>query len=179
MIICAGENESFAFAKPIGIGLINSAINLSLICQKNLPQGLIFLGSAGSYGKAQIFDIVETASASNVEIGFFSKKSYTPLENMVQIQDVSRETLSNSIVNSSNYITTDKTEADMFLKANLELENMEFFSVLNVARKFEIPCFGVFVVTNFCDKNAHKEFMQNHKKAKEILSEYIYKKVLK
>lgn len=179
MIVCAGKSENFAFAKSIGIGLVESAINLSLMCQKDLPNGLVFIGSAGSYGNAQIFDIIESVSASNVEIGFFSHKSYTPLENLVQIENVSRETLSNAIINSSNYITSDEFEANTFLKAGFELENMEFFSVLNVARKFKIPCFGVFVVTNFCNQNAHQDFIKNHEKAKQILTNYIYEKVLK
>jgi hypothetical protein len=32
MILCAGNNETFDFATPIGVGLIDSAINLTRHC---------------------------------------------------------------------------------------------------------------------------------------------------
>ena len=50
MIICAGRNEIFAFAHPIGVGLIESAINLTRMCLFDKPDYLLFVGSAGSYG---------------------------------------------------------------------------------------------------------------------------------
>ena len=50
MIICAGRNETFPFAHPIGVGLIESAINLTRMCLFDKPDYLLFVGSAGSYG---------------------------------------------------------------------------------------------------------------------------------
>ena len=38
MISCAGDIESFDFATPIGIGVVDSAINLSRICIMNPPE---------------------------------------------------------------------------------------------------------------------------------------------
>ncbi len=51
MIICAGRNETFKFAESIGVGLIESAINLTKLCLINKPDSLLFIGSAGSYGE--------------------------------------------------------------------------------------------------------------------------------
>ena len=53
---------------------------------------------------------------------------------------------------------------------------MEFFSVLRISQEFVIPVVGIFVITNYCDKNAHKDFKANHKKAKQRLNEYIFEK---
>jgi len=50
---------------------------------------------------------------------------------------------------------------------------MEFFSVLKVAQIFKIPAYGIFVATNFCDENAHADFIKNHSVAKELLTKYI------
>ena len=50
---------------------------------------------------------------------------------------------------------------------------MEFYAVVKVAQKFNIPVRGIFIVTNYCNKNAHKEFLQNHKEAMQKLTEYI------
>jgi len=70
MFICAGDIEQFDFATPVGIGLVNSAINLTRICLMNPPEFLVFIGTAGSYGNKKIFDIVESRVASNIENSF-------------------------------------------------------------------------------------------------------------
>ena len=66
MIICAGRNETFAYAHSIGVGLIESAINLTRMCLFDKPDYLLFVGSAGSYGNYKVFDIVESKRASNI-----------------------------------------------------------------------------------------------------------------
>jgi len=176
VIICAGDIEQFNFAQPIGIGLVNSAVNLTKICLMNPPEFLLFIGTAGSYGNKEIFDIVESRVASNIEQGFLMKTAYTPIDNIVaSTDDVSRET----IVNSSNYITTSQELSKKYLQLNLELENMEFFSVLLVAKEFNIPVGGVFVVTNYCNENAHKDFMKNRAEAMQKLEEYVKNRIKK
>ena len=176
MIVCAGDIEQFSFATPTGIGLVNSAINLTRICLMSPPEFILFVGTAGSYGKKEIFEIVESRVAANIEQGFLLNSAYTPLDNVVASTDVvSRET----IVNSSNYITKSSKLSKKYLQLGLELENMEFFSVVSVAKEFNIPVGGIFVVTNYCNENAHKDFLQNRKVAMEKLEEYIKAKGLK
>jgi hypothetical protein len=50
---------------------------------------------------------------------------------------------------------------------------MEFFSLLTVAKEYNIPAGGIFVVTNYISRDAHKEYLTNISKAKEILQSYI------
>ncbi len=181
MIVCAGNNETFFFATPIGVGTIQSTINLTRLALFNKPEFLIFIGSAGSYGKYKIFGIVESMTASQRELSFWQNNSYTPIDNVIEAKQITKQTTKQKqqnkiIVNSSNYICTNIELAKNYLKHNIHLENMEFFSVLSVAKEFEIPVLGIFVVTNYTDKNAHKEFIKNHKKAKELLIQYIYNK---
>lgn len=95
-----------------------------------------FVGTAGSYGEKNIFDIVESKTAVNIENSFFNADAYTPLDNMISTaEDVSRET----IVNSSNYITTDGSLSKNYLDKNIHIENMEYFAVLKIAEAFGIP----------------------------------------
>lgn len=173
MFICAGESETFDFARPMGVGLIAMSINLTKLCMsKNPPTFIFFVGSAGSYGKHKIFDIVESKTASNIENSFFNAKAYTPLDNVVSTaENVSRET----IVNSSNYITTDASLGQHYLSNNIGLENMEFFAVLKVAKHFNIPAGGAFIVTNYCNNKAHQTFLDNHKEAMMRLTAYMKK----
>jgi nucleoside phosphorylase len=85
------------------------------------------------------------------------------------VKDVSRET----IVNSSNYITTDKKMGPYYTAQNIHLENMEFFAVMKVAQFYGISAGGIFVVTNYCDENAHEDFEKNQKEAMKRLDAYV------
>lgn len=176
MIICAGEKEQFAFAIPMGIGLIDVAMNLTQYCVVKRPEFILFVGTAGSYGKHQIFDIIKSQSAANIENGFFNAHAYSPIENMIASKDdVSRET----IVNSSNYITTDEGLGRHYLEEGIGLENMEFYAVLKVAQKFRIPAGGTFIITNYCNENAHQDFLTNHQEAMKRLTQHIERQAQK
>jgi len=174
MIICAGNNEIFSFATPMGVGLVEMSINLTRLCLMDPPEYLLFVGTAGSYGEAKIFDIIESKTASNLELCFLQNGCYTPLDNVVTTNAHETKEI---IVNSSNYITTNKQLAKNFLRFGIGLENMEFFAFLSVAREFEIPAGGVFCVTNYTDENAHEEFVKNHTKAKELLETFVSEKL--
>lgn len=178
MIISAGRNETFNFAQPMGVGLIETAINLTRACLLDKPDFILFVGSAGSYGEHNIFDIIESKSAANIELSFINNNSYTPLDNVLESQNnfVSNDT----IVNSSNYISTNFSLSKKFNAYAIGIENMEFFSVLKVAKEFEIPVGGIFVVTNYTNENAHEDFTSNHKEAMEKLTQYLIdKKIIK
>lgn len=170
MIICAGNNETFDFAQPMGIGLIETAMNLTRLCLFDKPEFLLFVGSAGSYGKSNIFEIIESKTASNIELAFLSNDAYTPIDNIVSTNTQNKKDI---VVNSSNYISTNKELTKKFLKLGIGIENMEFYSVLKIAQEFSIPAGGVFCVTNYTNSNAHEDFLKNHAKAKKLLTQHI------
>jgi len=173
MILCAGNNETFDFATPIGVGLIDSAINLTRHCLVQKPEFLLFVGSAGSYGGHKIHEIIESKTAANIELGFLDKSAYTPIDNVVSAQT---EALKDVIVNSSNYITTSEKAMGQMRELGMGIENMEFFSVMRVAQIFGIPAGGIFCITNYCDTNAHRDFIANHGFAKVLLREHLVNK---
>lgn len=169
MIICAGDIESFEFATPIGIGLVNSAINLTKLILTNKPDKLVFIGTAGLYKTGEILEIYESFEARNIEISKLLGYSYSPIQEQ-NLDNVSRETL---LTNSSNFITTNKELATKFYDLGFFMENMELYSILEVAKKFEIPSYGILCATNFCYENAHSDFIKNHNDAKKKLENYI------
>lgn len=174
MIICAGDIESFKFAEPMGIGLIDTAINLTRRCLFNKPEFILFIGTAGSYGNHQILDIVESKRASNLELSFLENNSYTPIDNVLESEN--KLCKNDTIINSSNYITTNMNLAKRYNEYGIGCENMEYFSVLKVAREFEIPVAGIFCITNHTDENAHNDFIKNHKLAMEKITNYLLEK---
>ena len=171
MIVCAGESEQFDFAIPVGIGLIDAAITLTKLCMEQKPESLLFIGTAGSYGEIGLLQIVESCSAANIENGFFNAGAYSPINNIV-----SCETMPDSpIVNSSNYITTDNSLAEAYREKNIQIENMEFYAIVKVAQKLGIPVKGIFCITNYCNKSAHKDFLANRTEAMQLLNKKLKK----
>ena len=177
MIVCAGRGENFDFAYPIGVGLIESAISLTQLCLMDRPKYLLFVGSAGSYGEYKIGDIITSEGAANIENSNLVGKSYTPIDNVLISNSgiVSHET----IVNSSNYITTDSYVGELYKQHKIGIENMEFFSVVRVAKEFNIPVAGAFIVTNFCNESAHEDFLKNHHDCMKKLDSYVKETILK
>ena len=161
------------------LNLIDSPILQSAKASQNpdkilnaLPSEIIFVGSAGLYKDGEVFEIYESSDAANIEISSLENKSYSPTESEIA-SIVPRGTCK---VNSSNFITTDQNLAHKLFDRGCFLENMEFFAVLKVAQKFQIPAYGIFVATNFCDKNAHADFIKNHEQAKKELENYLKQK---
>ena len=161
------------------LNLIDSPILQSAKSSQNpgkilnaLPCEIIFIGSAGLYKEGDFFEIYESSVAANIEISSLENKSYSPIEAEIA-SVVPRGTYK---ANSSNFITTDQNLAHELFDRGYFLENMEFFAALKVAQKFQIPAYGIFVATNFCDKNAHADFIKNHEQAKKELEKYLKQK---
>ncbi len=169
MIICAGANESFKFAKNIGVGMVESAINLTKLCLEFKPKKLVFVGTCGIYEKGEILKIYRSSHAFNVEFSKLSANFYTPAISEINL-NVSQETYR---INSSNYICQNKKAAKEFANLGLDFENMEAFSVLSVAKKMQVKAECILCATNFCDENAHEDFLKNHEKAKEKLENFV------
>jgi nucleoside phosphorylase len=157
------------------------AVNLTRLLHDTAFEEIVFVGTAGSYGTHEIFDIVESHAAARIEPSAFEGRAYTPLEPYTFFKegvyetapfdaDVSRET---PIVNTSDYITTDISVWDAMRARGIVLENMEFYAVMETARRFHIPARGIFIVTNRCDADAHRDFLANHTEAMKRLTSYV------
>ena len=240
LIVCAGKNENFSFAKSIGVGLVEASAGLCELLFKfnevasrysgaknvrsvagimdeqsvaselsvaNKLDKIIFIGTCGLYQKGdkkglnavnlsengkikenlgaknragenqkplQLLEIYESAHCFNVEASKLTNDFYSPAECEINL-NVSYETKK---CNSSNYICTDENVAARFADLGLELENMESFAVLSVAKRFGISATCFLCATNFCDKNAHQSFLQNHAQAKKNLEYFLQEKNL-
>ena len=178
---CGRYDQNLAAKQQLNerLNLIDSPILQSAKSSQNpdkilnaLPSEIIFVGSAGLYKDGEVFEIYESSAAANIEISSLENKSYSPIEGEIA-SVVPRGTCK---VNSSNFITTDQNLAYKLFDRGYFLENMEFFAVLKVVQKFQIPAYGIFVATNFCDKNAHVDFIKNHEQAKKELENYLKQK---
>lgn len=174
LIVCAGKSENFSFAQSIGVGLVESSVGLTQLVLEKKPENLIFIGTCGLYKNDTLLEIYESAHCFNIEASKLTNDFFSPLECEINL-NVSYETKK---CNSSNYICTDKNIATKFANLGLELENMESFSVLSVAKHFGIAATCFLCATNFCDINAHQTFLQNHIEAKKKLEFFLQSKNL-
>ena len=177
LLVCAGGNESFKNALGVGVGLINASINLSAYLARLqsyvMPSKIVFIGTCGLYDtKSELLSIIKSQNALNIEISALLDMSYSPLFSLHDLPQNSCS-LPRDSINSSNYITKDENIALRFAKLGLVAENMEFYAICEVAKAYNLSCQGVLCATNYCDKNAHESFAKNHKKAKDILKNYI------
>lgn len=173
LIVCAGAMESFEFAKAVGIGMVEPAINLTkiLLNLKQLPKKIIFIGSCGIYGNENLLKIYQSSLAFNYEISGIIGLSYTPIK--INLPNVSQKTI---LINSSNFITNSAEISKKFKNLGFTAENMEAYSIKCVALKFGIEFESILCATNYCDENAHENFIQNYPKAKENIIKYLKSK---
>lgn len=170
MVYCAGGNEHLPFAKSIGVGLVEVARGLTCSILQDSPSELVFVGTCGAYSRqTPLLEIFESKSASQIELSYLQQQSYTPLDNLITLENSSLE----NTVNSSNYITLESKWAKQFLSLGISYENMEFFAFLQIAKFYGLPALGIFCVTNHIHKNAHEEFVAHHKDALEKLEKYL------
>ena len=74
MIYCAGKIETFSFAKSIGVGLIESAMNLTRSVLYDKPDEIVFVGTCGAYTDSiPLLEIFESQSAANIELSFLKQ----------------------------------------------------------------------------------------------------------
>ena len=170
LIVCAGEMESFQFATTIGIGMVEPAINLTkiLLNLKQLPKKIIFIGSCGIYGNENLLKIYQSSLAFNYEISVIMGFSYTPIK--INLPNVSQKTI---LINSSNFITNSAEISKKFKNLGFTAENMEAYSVRCVANLFKIDFECILCSTNYCNENAHDDFIKNYPQAKEIITKYL------
>lgn len=183
LILCAGGNENFSFAKSIGIGLIEPCLKLPRLLHEFKPSKLVFIGTCGLYdSKAELFEIYQSQHAFNIEFSKISNAFYSPAQCEVnwgkkaqKLSDISSDFVSQETIksNSSNYICADKKAAAEFLKLGLKLENMEIFSLLSVAKFYDIELDCFLCASNHCDEKAHESFLKNHAECKKRLSEFL------
>ncbi|NKQ40092.1 MAG: 5'-methylthioadenosine/S-adenosylhomocysteine nucleosidase [Sulfurovum sp.] len=175
MVICAGKIEQIDGATPIGIGMVESAINLTRYCIDKKPEYILFVGTAGSYGGLELMSTVESVRACNIEQSSLRGDAYTPTDNTVSSCNYDKGNVSHeTIVNSSNYICTSSEIAKKYLEINIAIENMEFYAILKVAERFGIPAKGIFIVTNYCNVSAHKDFIKNRQEAIRLLTDKVF-----
>jgi len=175
VFVCAGRTEVFEFAKSVGVGMVEAALGVAEILRESKFDEVVFVGTCGLYDKRdELLKIYEVFKVENLEMSGVLSLAYSPLfemtekiKSVIKTPNVSRETF-----NSSNFITTDAKTAQKFSSFFVG-ENMELYGVKVACERAGVAWRGILCATNYCDQNAHKNYVKNIKEAKKRLEKYI------
>lgn len=157
----------------LGIGFLDSALNLEkLICSNTITE-IVFIGTAGSYNKAlSIGEIVSINSTAALNLGAVLGLAYVAGKQesfeLEVFKDFKPAKCFSSLEISREEIIAEKliaqNSADKFL-----VENMELYGVAAVAAKNKIPLKSLLGITNYINPNAHEDWKANNLSVSEKL----------
>ncbi|MEO1942440.1 MAG: hypothetical protein ABGW77_06065 [Campylobacterales bacterium] len=177
LLLSAGRSEIIPGTVPVGVGFLEAGLQLARLLERGEWDEVLFLGTAGSYGKVPPFWLIESWVGVQWEVGWVEGKGYSPIElKVASPRPKSRLKLPplpkvEGVLNSSHYITTDWRVGQKFLKLGAIGESMEHFGIIRVGTLTQIPVRGLYLVTNYTDSEAHLSYRRNLPKALEILTE--------
>lgn len=158
----------------LGIGYLEAALKLEAILNANLGiKKILFTGTAGAYSKnLEIGEFVDVGLSALLNLGTVQGLSYTIKDTYPLYK--SNSTNSNILCLSSLEITQDDNCSKLILDYYLGLdcfarahndrlilvENMELYGIAKVANAHQIPWSALLRITNYTNKNAHKDYLQ-------------------
>jgi len=140
-----------------GVGMVNTAVNLTKELVNNNYDLVINMGIAGSFNSLiKVGDVVEVEEDILSEIGFEDGNSFSEFTD-INIQNSYKNQSRTSLkkVNSITVNTVHGNEesiAEIKTRLNPDIESMEGAAVLKVCQEFNIPCMQIRSISNKLEK---------------------------
>ncbi len=174
-LICSACDDEIRFLpkdlthtliQSLGIGFLNSALNLEKLIQVQAITEIIFIGTAGSYTDSlEIGEIVTVSSSSALNLGAVLELAYVPtkqehfdlniFEGFKSAQCFSSLEISRQEIIAEKLIAQNQSEKYL-------VENMELYGIAAVAKRHEIPLRALLGITNYINPNAHEDWKANN-----------------
>ncbi len=140
-----------------GVGMVNTAINLTKELMKNRYDLVINMGVAGSFSnKLKNGDVVEVTEDNFFEIGFeddFEVSRFTDFDLKIKYLNKSRTSLKKVRAITVNTVHgNNATISAIVQRENPEIESMEGASVFKVCEEFNMPCIQIRSISNKVEK---------------------------
>lgn len=172
-----------------GVGFMDTLYNLQryLFKAKDI-KSIVFLGSAGTYrhSKRKIGDLVYSNK--------FIYKEISEIKGMVKVPDVigkhlltgldsrlnpiiKNQKFTEVITNSTNYVTLIDLTTEELVDSlyDVDVENMEAFSIAYLATRLSLPFTAFFYITNYVGANGSIDWNQNWREGSNRLQKEILK----
>ena len=140
-----------------GVGMLNTAIAITIKVSEEKYDLVINLGIAGSFKRSiKIGDVVEVVEENISEIGYEDKNE------IIEFTDFSLKTVfrnnSRTDMKQVKSITVntvhgnEKSIENIVRRLNPDIENMEGAAVFKVCEEFNVPCIQVRAISNYVEK---------------------------
>jgi futalosine hydrolase len=165
LILVATENEIVRENFPdcsilvTGVGMLNTAVELTIYLNKKKPDLVINLGVAGSFKKDLLIgSVCEVVRDKISELGAENKDGFLTLDEIGFITENSFEAKARtSLVNVSSITVNTihgnkKNIAEILERLNPDVESMEGAACMMVCQKFNIPSLQIRSISNFIEE---------------------------
>jgi futalosine hydrolase len=136
-----------------GVGMVNTAINLTKELVENNFDFVVNMGIAGSFSSdILIGDVVEVVEDKFSEIGFENGVSFSEFSelNVKTSYEIKGETTLRKVksITVNTVHGNEKSIDDIVKTLNPDIESMEGAAVFQVCKKFKIPCVQIRSISN-------------------------------
>ncbi|MBT5858647.1 MAG: futalosine hydrolase [Flavobacteriales bacterium] len=136
-----------------GVGMVNTAINLTKELVENEYDIVVNIGVSGSFSSdILIGDVVEVVEDSFSEIGFENGVSFSEFSelNVKTSYEINGKTTLRKVKSITvNTVHGNEKSIDEIVKTlNPDIESMEGAAVFQVCKKFKIPCVQIRSISN-------------------------------
>jgi futalosine hydrolase len=136
-----------------GVGMVNTAINLTKELVENEYDLVVNMGVSGSFSSdILIGDVVEVVEDNFSEIGFENGVSFSEFSelNVKTSYEIKGETTLRKVKSITvNTVHGNEKSIDKIVKRlNPDIESMEGAAVFQVCKKFKIPCLQIRSISN-------------------------------
>ena len=146
-----------------GVGMVNTAIDLTKALMEKKYDLVINMGVSGSFSdQLKNGDVVEVVEDNFSEIGFendFSFSKFTSFDLKTKFYNSSKTNLKHVRAITVNTVHgNNHSISEVMARENPEIETMEGASVFKVCEKFNIPCMQIRSVSNKVEKRNIKNW---------------------
>ena len=136
-----------------GVGMVNTAINLTKELVENEYDIVVNIGVSGSFSSdILIGDVVEVVEDSFSEIGFENGVSFSEFSelNVKTSYEINGKTTLRKVksITVNTVHGNEKSIDDIVKTLNPDIESMEGAAVFQVCKKFKIPCVQIRSISN-------------------------------
>ena len=136
-----------------GVGMVNTAINLTKELVENEYDLVVNMGVSGSFSSdILIGDVVEVVEDNFSEIGFENGVSFSEFSelNVKTSYEIKGETTLRKVksITVNTVHGNEKSIDDIVKTLNPDIESMEGAAVFQVCKKFKIPCLQIRSISN-------------------------------
>ena len=149
--------------RAVGVGLVEAALGTARFIERERPEFVIFVGTAGAFTRAGVA-IGEVYAVNRVVLAEPPAAQFPepmPRELSLRVQ-LSGLPLA-SVATTLGITSSDGAAEELALRLGCDLEHLELFAVASACATANVPCACVLGVTNLVGSDGRAQWASNHR----------------